>query len=343
MRIALALLLLAVTTQAQNFTPQQSHTKSDLRGISAVSTSVAWASGTKGTFLRTTDGGQTWTPAIVPGAELLDFRDIEAFNENEAYLMAAGPGATSRLYKTNDAGAHWTLQLKNEAPAGFYDCMTFWDDKHGILLGDSIEGEFQLFATDDGEHWHQLPTNKLPSSLEGEGAFAASGTCITSQGESNVWFGTGGKAARVFHSADRGQTWQVTETPIVHGADSTGIFSIAFRDAKNGMIAGGDYQLPKKDGRNLAFTDDGGETWKLSVLKPQFYFSAATFTQQGVVLAGTAGVTAFSIDDLTSASPKALSPTSTLNLNAISVAKDGAIFAVGPKGLIVRIDWDKQK
>ena len=109
------------------------------------------------------------------------------------------------------------------------------------------------------------------------------------------------------------------------------------------MIAGGDYQLPKKDGRNLAFTDDAGETWKLSVLKPQFYFSAAAFTQQGVVLAGTTGATAFSIDDLTSTSPKVLSPTSTLNLNAISVAKDGTTFAVGPKGQIARIEWDKQK
>ncbi len=129
----------------------------------------------------------------------------------------------------------------------------------------------------------------------------------------------------------------------MHGADSTGIFSIAFRDAKNGVIAGGDYQLPKKDGRNLAFTDDGGETWKLSVLKPQFYFSVAAFTQQGVVLAGTAGATALSIDDLKSPTPKPLSQNSALNINAISVAKDGATFAVGPKGLIARIDWDKKK
>jgi photosystem II stability/assembly factor-like uncharacterized protein len=339
MRVAL-LLLLAATTQAQDFRPQTSHTKSDLRGVSAVSTTITWASGTKGTFLRTTDGGQTWTPSTVPGAEALDFRDIEAFNENVAFLLAAGPGNNSRIYKTADAGAHWTLQLKNEAPRGFYDCMAFWDEKHGILIGDAIEGEFQLFATDDGEHWHQLPTNKLPTSLEGEGAFAASGTCITVQGDSNVWFATGGKAARVFRSTDRGQTWQVTETPITHGADTTGIFSVAFRDAKNGVIAGGDYQVPKKNGPNLAFTDNGGETWKLATLTPQFYYSAAGFTSSGLLLAGTSGAAFASSEAL--ASPAA-SPLHAqfLNLNAISIAPDGTAFAVGPKGLIARRDASK--
>ena len=86
--------------------------------------------------------------------------------------------------------------------------------------------------------------------------------------------------ARVFHSADRGQSWQVFDTPILHGEDSTGIFSIAFRDALHGVIAGGDYNKPKKDGPNLAFTEDGGKTWKLASITPQAYFSAVTYDQR---------------------------------------------------------------
>ena len=333
MRLAVVLLL-ATFAGAQNLTPLATHTTANLRGVSAPSNTVVWASGTGGTYLRTTDAGQTWTVSRVPGAEQLDFRDVEAFNENVAYLLAAGPGPISRIYKTTDGGSHWTLQLKNEDPRGFYDCMAFWDQTHGIALGDSIDGEFQLFATDDGEHWHQLPTNKLPTSLEGEGAFAASGTCIAVQGQSNAWVATGGKVARVYRSTDRGQTWQVSDTALTHGLDSTGIFAIAFRDAKHGVIAGGDYQKPKQSGHNLAFTEDGGETWNLSTLAPQAYYSAAAYTPSGnLLLAGTSGAALVSAD-----------PASThllhfwnLNLNALSVAPDGTAYAVGPKGFIARI------
>ena len=337
MRLSVFFLLIAAA-YAQDFRLQASHTKADLRGVSSVSSTIAWASGTKGTFLRTTNGGETWVAASVPGGESLDFRDVQAFSGNVAYLLAAGPGPASRIFKTTDAGAHWTLQLKNEDPRGFYDCMAFWDEKHGIALGDAIEGEFQLFATDDGDHWHQLPTNKLPTALEGEGAFAASGSCITVQEQSDVWFATGGKAARVFHSSDRGLTWQATETPVVHGADSTGIFSIAFADAKNGVVAGGDYQHPKTSGRNLAYTEDGGQTWKVSTLNPQFYFSTAILTPARLLVAGTSGAAFATIESLKSQTPTPFQHTQSVNVNAVSIASDGAIFAVGPKGLIARLD-----
>jgi hypothetical protein len=119
--------------------------------------------------------------------------------------------------------------------------------------------------------------------MEGEGAFAASNSCIAIMpggSDSNIWFATGGKVARVFHSGDRGQSWQVVETPMVHGPESAGVFSIAFRDAMHGVIAGGDYKHPNYDGPNLAFTDDGGKTWKLSELHPQAYFSAVAYDRR---------------------------------------------------------------
>jgi photosystem II stability/assembly factor-like uncharacterized protein len=54
----------------------------------------------------------------------------------------------------------------------------------------------------------------------------------------------------------------VADTPLAAGP-STGIFSIAFRDAKHGVIAGGDYRKEKEAVDNLAVTSDGGATWKL--------------------------------------------------------------------------------
>jgi photosystem II stability/assembly factor-like uncharacterized protein len=264
---------------------QFSHTTESLRGASAVSRQVAWASGTHGTYLRTTDGGLIWTPAQVPDATTLDFRAVVAFSADEAFLMSAGPGDQSGIYHTSDGGQHWQLEFTNSNPKGFFDSMAFWDPKHGIVLGDPVPDDsgklhFEILLTDDGQTWHPLSSSQLPEAEAGEGAFAASNSCISilhSPSDPNIWFATEGTTARVFHSADRGQTWQVFDTPILHGPDSAGIFSIAFRDSLHGVIAGGDYKHPNDDGPDLAFTDDGGKTWTLSEIKPQAFFSAVTY------------------------------------------------------------------
>ena len=328
----LVLFLLATSAFAQGPRIQISHTTESLRGVSAVSHNVAWASGTHGTYLRTTDAGVTWTPAQVPDAANLDFRAVVAFSADEAFLMSAGPGDQSRIYHTTDAGQHWQLQFTNTNPKGFFDSMAFWDSKHGSVLGDPVPDDsgklkFELLTTNDGQTWHSIPPSQLPPAVEGEGAFAASNSCIAilstpwqtgasatqgatkndgasapssstngkgadssraaansqnvaasaPEGDPNLWFATGGKTARVFHSPDRGQTWQVFDAPIVQGPDSAGIFSIAFRDPLHGVIAGGDYKRPKADGPNLAFTSDGGKTWTLSDITPQAYFSAVAY------------------------------------------------------------------
>ena len=317
----LLLLSLVATAAAQSGTVQTSHTTENLRGVSVVSRQVAWASGTHGTYLRTTDGGQTWIPGQVPDAPALDFRAVVAFSADEAFLMSAGPGDQSRIYHTADAGQHWQLQFTNSNPKGFFDSIAFWDPKHGVVLGDPILDEkgklqFELLQTEDGESWHAIPSSQLPEAREGEGAFAASNSCLAllrvetagsvsgasstveerrfsaapgagekgasaqAAPDQNVWFATGGKTARVFHSSDRGKTWEVFNTPILHGPESAGIFSIAFRDALHGVITGGDYKHPDEDGPNLAFTVDGGKSWTLSSLHPQAFFSAAAYDRR---------------------------------------------------------------
>ncbi len=284
----LYLLLLATTAVAQGPRLQISHTTENLRGVSAVSRQVAWASGTHGTYLRTVDSGRTWTPAQVPDAVALDFRGVVAFSADEAFLMSSGPGEQSRIYHTEDGGKHWQLQFTNKKPKGFFDAIAFWDAKHGIVLGDPIADEsgklkFELLETEDGQNWRPVPSSAMPEAIEGEGAFAASNSSLAilrDSGDRNLWFATGGKVARVFHSPDRGQNWQVFDTPILHGEDSTGIFSIAFRDALQGVIAGGDYKKPKRDGPNLAFTEDGGKTWSLASIRPLAFFSSAAYDQR---------------------------------------------------------------
>lgn len=329
---------------------QLSRTAEDLRGVSVVSRQTAWASGTHGTYLRTTDGGLIWVPEQVPGADTLDFRAVVAFSADEAFLMSAGPGAQSRIYHTADAGRHWELQYKNTNPKGFFDSMVFWDRTHGIVLGDPVPDEsgklkFQLLMTSDGITWNEVPSAQLPPAIEGEGAFAASNSCLailTNQpADPNMWFATGGKAARVFHSPDGGKTWQVFETPILHGPDSAGIFSIAFQDAKHGVIAGGDYKHPARDGPNLAFSEDGGKTWTLSKIYPQSYYSAAAYDLRSDVVHPRIFIVGpkFIYDFRPPRNPTRISPgkKSDTQFNAVAPFPEGGALAVGPKGTIAYI------
>jgi photosystem II stability/assembly factor-like uncharacterized protein len=235
-----------------------------LRGVSAVNNRVAWASGSGSTVLRTADGGATWQKLTVT-SDALDFRDIDAIDERTAYVLSIGTGQTSRIYKTADAGATWILQFKNEDPKGFLDAMSFWDANHGIAFGDSIDGKLDILITKNGGGiWSRVASPSLPPALPNEGAFAASGTNIALFGKDHAWIGTGAAAkARVVRTSNRGRTWQVADTPLAAGP-STGIFSIAFRDAKNGVVVGGDYTKEKEAVNNLAFTNDGGVTWTLA-------------------------------------------------------------------------------
>jgi photosystem II stability/assembly factor-like uncharacterized protein len=213
--------------------------------------------------LRTVDGGATWQKLNVTD-EALDFRDVDAIDASTAYVLSIGNGPSSRIYKTTDAGKTWQLQFKNDDQKAFLDAMSFWDADHGIAFGDSVDLQFYILTTDNGGRtWSRVSTGNLPPALGNEGAFAASGTNIAIFGKTHAWIGTGAAAkSRVLRTSDRGRTWQVADTPLASGG-SAGIFSIAFRDAQHGVIAGGDYKKEQEAVDNLAVTSDGGITWTL--------------------------------------------------------------------------------
>src|SRR4029079_3941964 len=179
----------------------------------------------------------------------------------------------------------------------FLDALAFWDKDHGIALSDPVGGELFILATDDGGRtWARVGATGSTAVLPGEAAFAASGTCLTVQGTSNVWIGTGGGArARVFRSSDRGRTCTVGDTRIHAGGSSSGVFSIAFADAQHGVAVGGDYSQPKGAFENVALTADGGRTWRLAGSMPHAYLSGVAYVPEtngrsmvAVGLAGTA-------------------------------------------------------
>jgi photosystem II stability/assembly factor-like uncharacterized protein len=305
--------------------------QADFRGLCVVSSSCAWVSGTRGTYARTIDGGKTWSVGTVAGADRLDFRDVEAFSEATAYLLSAGPGDASRIYKTADGGKSWVMQFQSADPAAFLDAIAFWDERSGIALGDPVQGRFQLIVTaDGGAHWTPLAARTLPPALPGEGAFAASGTCLITRGDKDTWFATGGaKSARVFHSGDRGQTWEVSDTPVTAGAPSAGIFSVAFRDPRHGMAVGGDYRKPGDVGANAVATSDGGKTW-IPLNKGLPYCSAVAWAKDRWVAVGTSG-SHVSVDN--GATWRVLDRE---NYNSVGFTPGGEGWAVGPKGRIAK-------
>lgn len=327
---AAALALLPPLAHAQ-WQPQTIRTDSDFRGLCAVSGKVAWVSGTKGTYARTTDGGRTWSVGTVAGAEKLDFRDLEAFGEDTAYLLSAGPGDASRIYKTVDGGRTWALQFKNPDREGFLDALAFWDEQHGLALGDPVDGRFELIGTEDGgEHWKPLPAASRPRALPNEGAFAASGTCLVVKGEKDAWFGTGGaKVARVFRSRDRGRTWSVSEVPLTAGVASAGIFSLAFRDRDHGIAVGGDYRKPKEVGATAAVTADGGKTWT-PIDRPFPYRSGVAWASDRWIVVGTSGSEVSRDDGVT------WRELDRGNYNSVSFNATGDGWAAGPGGRVAR-------
>ncbi|MBV9007848.1 MAG: hypothetical protein JO354_01610 [Verrucomicrobia bacterium] len=248
--------------------PQNSGTTSGLIAVWAVNENVVWACGRNGTYTVTTDGGRTWNAHVVPGAETLQFRDVQAFSDKIAYLLSIGNNPTDfRIYKTEDGGATWRIQFVNQNPQAFYDAFAFWTETRGIAHSDSVNGGFPDRRTLDGMTWHSI-RNNMPPALPGEASFASSGTCVTTEGENNAWIATGGSAiARVLATTDGGNTWNAYDTPLL-SRPTAGAFTIAFRDALHGIVGGGDLDPNYPDNARTAVSQDGGKTWTITNRPP---------------------------------------------------------------------------
>ncbi len=248
-------------------TPQVSGTTQGLIAVSPVDSRVVWASGRGGTFVVTTDGGQTWRAGVVPGAEALQFRDVEGVSDKVAYLLSIGTGTDSRVYKTTNGGATWTMQFQNQDPNAFYDCFAFWTSRRGLAQSDSVGGQFPVIRTTDGKTWQDIGDN-LPPPLDGEFSFASSGTCVATQGKRKAWIVTGGASpSRVLATKDGGETWNVHDSPL-RGSPSAGIFTVAFRDGSHGMIGGGDLDPTAPPFDQTATSRNGGRTWTITSQQP---------------------------------------------------------------------------
>ena len=250
--VALAARQQAVTLMRKE---QQSGTSEPLVAISAVNRNIVWVSGLHGTYARTTDGGATWKAGRVPGAEDLEFRDVQGVSAETAYLLSVGPGKNTKIFKTDDAGATWLPKFTNTDSAVHWKCLSFWNPLQGVAISDAIEGGFMTMSTvDGGWTWRRVPPLSLPAAAENERVSAESGTCIVAGRGGRAWFGT--SKLHVLRSTNYGVSWKRSYVPITR-TDSTGIVSLAFRDRSNGMALGQFASSPSDT--LIAFTDDGGK------------------------------------------------------------------------------------
>jgi len=329
--LGLCILALAMTAEAQ-WIKQSVNTTASFRGLSVVNEKIVWASGTGGTVIKTIDGGKTWTVMTVPGAEKLDFRDIEAFDANTAYILSIGNGDASRIYKTTDGGKTWELQFTNKDEKAFYDAIACWDRNNCIAMSDPVNEFYQLIVTKDGgKNWTFTGPDKMPRAKAGEAAFAASGTCLIVNGKTDVFLATGGSDARVFRSNDRGLSWFVADTPITKGTPGSGIFSVAFRNALHGTAVGGNYEKPTEATYNLAFTRDGGKTWYSGEGLSGYRSAVAYIDSTTIIAVGTNGT------DISRDRGAKWKKIGDENLNSVASKGPRAVWAVGPAGAVYRL------
>jgi photosystem II stability/assembly factor-like uncharacterized protein len=291
---------------------------------------VIWASGSNGVILLSEDSGQKWKQLHVDGGDALDFRGIRAFDAKTAYVVSSGEGEKSRIYKTTNGGKNWELQYIDKRPSFFLDDLVCFTVTHCFALGDPIDGKFVILSTKDGKNWKELPRDGMPVIIPGEGVFAASGTSLAIDRDSNIYFGTGGgAAARVFHSVNLGQTWTVSDTPLAAGNASSGVFSIV-HSKDTIVVVGGDYKNPSQTVGVAAYSSDEGATWHLASVPPGGYRSGVAIVGGPILYA--AGPTGA---DVSSDGGDTWRHFNNLNLNAVAILDISNMWAAGAHGTIV--------
>jgi photosystem II stability/assembly factor-like uncharacterized protein len=309
----------------------QGHVKS-IRGMSVVTDSLVWVSGTGGMVGRTTDAGRHWQWIQVPGCDSCDWRDIEAFNSREALVINAGEPA--HIFRTADGGANWERVYFNDTKGIFFDGMDFRNAREGWAIGDPLQGRFTIITTrDGGRHW--APAANTPTAYSGEAIFAASGTSLRSLPGFADCFVTGGDTAR-FLKYQR-QQWQAFALPMIQGTASTGAFSLAFLDARQGVAVGGDYRNDTLRKQNCVLTADGGKTWTYPLVPPTGFRSGVAWAGPRLLVAtGTSGT------DISTDGGLHWQLISREGFHVVQRARQGqAVYLAGSGGRIARLLFNK--
>lgn len=321
--ITTLLLLLFIGVKAQTITAIQQGRPTSIRGLSVVDNKIAWVSGSKGTIGISTDGGTNWTWTQIKGYEKSDFRDVEAFSDQEAVIISSGSPAY--ILKTTDGGANWNIKYQQADTTYFLDAMDFANKQHGFVLGDPIGGKFLLLeTTNGGETW--APYANPPMALKDEAAFAASGTCL--RVDKLITIVTGGSSSRILTSPVGNKSWTAKALPLTNGAASRGAFSVAYGNQQT-IIVGGNYAKDKQTD-SVAYMFPGPMARfknNIPITGPAGYQSSVEYINGSTFLStGTSGT------NLTTDGGKTWKQLGTVSYNVCRKAKNGNLVLLAGDG-----------
>lgn len=308
--------------------------KTSIRGMSVVSDKIVWVSGSGGSVGKSTDGGKTVNWITVKGYEKRDFRDIEAYNQNTAIIMAVAEPAL--ILKTTDGGENWYKVFEDSTKGMFLDAMHA-EAKTIQVIGDPINGKaFFAFSNNLGETWE---TNKLDGIAlsDGEAFFASSGTNLQISKSSNTFkkgtfMVTGGKVSRLLNARDQRDQYPL---PLLQGKESTGANSIALSPSGNhAFIVGGDFANDTiRTGNSIALRLEPSILFKAPTTPPFGYRSCVIYlNNQTLVACGTTGV------DISKDGGMNWENISNQSFHVVQKAKNGrAVFLAGGGGRIAKL------
>ena len=239
-----------------------------IRALEVENDSTCWFAGSKNKFGYTNDFGNTWKENVIKYDTFdLEFRSI-SLTTNSVFILSIGSPAL--LFKIDKKTLNYKLVYNETNEKAFYDSMQFWDDENGIAVGDPTANCMSVIITSDGGNtWNKISCEYLPSSKEGEAAFAASNTNI-SLVDQKAFIATGGKEANILVSSEYGKIWKKYKTPITHGEKMTGIFSMDNLSMDTAIIAGGNWSSKENKDKAMAITKDKGITWELKENNPGY-------------------------------------------------------------------------
>jgi photosystem II stability/assembly factor-like uncharacterized protein len=299
---------------------------SSFRGLSVANDKVVWVSGSKGVVGRSIDGGLTWKWNEVKGFEKTDFRDIEAFDEHTALIMAVDSPAF--ILRTIDGGESWSVVYRNDSKGMFLDAMDFRNSRDGLVVGDPIDGRFFMAATSDsGKNWEEISFTKRPVADSGEACFAASGTNIIALQNTGYALISGGLSSHIIINQKK------ILLPLSQGTESAGANSIASGDNNTMVVVGGNYLKKEDISRTSAVSFDGGYTWIQPQKPPSGYRSCVEFLgNREWVSCGLNGV------DLSYDDGMNWHKISDRSFNVVQKAKHGkAVYFAGSEGNVGRL------
>jgi len=316
---------------AQTFTPLIKVAEASFRGLATYKNNIIWVSGSKGKVGKSNDNGINWEWVSPTGYEKFDFRDIHIFSSKRAIIVSAGSPAVILL--TKDAGKSWKEVYRDSRPEIFLDGMDF-NGKTGYVLGDPIDGAFQLLKSKDkGESWTDETQNIHLFAEPAEAGFAASGSSLQIVNDW-VYIGSGGSYSSLFKRNESKKILNVVDVPILSGNASSGIFSIDFLNERTGIVIGGDYMSENNNSNNILLTYNSGLSW-VKPSTPVFgYRSSIKYINKLTVLAtGTSGT------DLSYDGGMNWKNISRESFNVIAISKDRKyIYLAGSNGNISRLD-----